>query len=257
MPRRRQPDEVLLYEGMGSAAEGLNRGMREASNDLVVLVHQDVYLPSWWPAQLASQWALADRAGQVAVAGAFGVRYREGGREHVGLVVDRDHLLAHDAELPATVDGLDEMLIVIPRATPLRFDPSLGWHLYGTDIALQANARGLRVAVLDLPCHHNSLLGGVNESYGHSESVLARKWPEELPIVTNSSTIADDPLAIAVVSLRAEVAAVREESQRYAESVESVEERLAERSARLAAIEASRIWRMRSALNRVLGRPSS
>lgn len=113
------PHEVLLYEGMKSAAEGLNQGIREATNDLVVLVHQDVYLPSWWPPQLASQWSLAEDEGPLAVGAAFGVRYRHGGREHVGHVVDRDHLLAMDAELPATVDGLDEMLLVVPRDTPL------------------------------------------------------------------------------------------------------------------------------------------
>jgi hypothetical protein len=82
----------------------------------------------------------------------------------------------------------------ITRDTPLRFEPALGWHLYGTDIALQAHALGLRVAVLDLPCHHNSLLSGLDETYSHSESVLARKWPHELPIVTNSSTIGRDRL---------------------------------------------------------------
>ncbi len=206
------PHEVLLYEGVGSAADGLNRGVREATNDLVVLVHQDVYLPSWWPAQLASQWARSEETGPLAVAGAFGVRYREGGRTHVGDVVDRDHLLAEDVELPADVDGLDEMLLVVPRDTPLRFDPALGWHLYGTDIALQAHAQGLRVAVLDLPCHHNSLFSGLDEAYGRSESALAHKWPRELPIVTNSSTVDHDPSIDAIDALRAEIATVRTEA---------------------------------------------
>ena len=262
------PHEVLLYEGMGSAAEGLNRGIREAKNDLVVLVHQDVYLPSWWPAQLTAQWARAEEAGPVAVAGAFGVRYREGGRVHVGHVVDRDHLLAQDVPLPARVDGLDEMLLVVPRDTPLRFDPRLGWHLYGTDVALQAHAQGLEVAVLDLPCHHNSLLSGLDDSYHRSESVLARTWPDELPIVTNSSTIDQDPARAAVEAARAEVAAAREEAALEVERLrrelaeraegareaERVSQELAEREALIQAITTTRTWRLRNSINRMLRR---
>ena len=61
--------EVLLYAGMTSAAEGLNRGIEEASNDVVVLVHQDVYLPGWWPAQLWAQWEAAAASGGPVVLG--------------------------------------------------------------------------------------------------------------------------------------------------------------------------------------------
>ena len=245
------PHEVLLYEGMGSAAEGLNRGIREASHDLVVLLHQDVYLPSWWPAQLDEQWRVAERDGPVALAGAFGLRYREGGRTHVGRVVDRDHLLAMDVPLPATVDGLDEMLLVVPRTTPLRFDPALGWHLYGTDLALQAHRDGLRTAVLDVPCHHNSLLGGLDDSYGHSESVLARKWASDLPIVTNSSTIDRDPLTTDIAVLRDDLHAAQAEVARQQQRADEATQHLAAREELIASMEASRVWRARDVLNRV------
>jgi hypothetical protein len=248
------PHEVLLYEGMGSAAEGLNRGIREASNDLVVLLHQDVYLPSWWPAQLDAQWQLAEQDGPVALAGAFGVQYREGGRTNVGRVIDRDHLLAMDVALPATVDGLDEMLLVVPRSTPLRFDPALGWHLYGTDLALQAHRDGVRTAVLDLPCHHNSLLGGLDDSYGHSESVLARKWATDLPIVTNSSTIDRDPLTTEIAVLRDDLNAAHAEIAHHHQRAEEATQQLVEREAVIASMEASRVWKVRNVLNRLRGR---
>jgi SAM-dependent methyltransferase len=248
------PHQVLLYEGMSSAAEGLNRGIREAEHDIVVLLHQDVYLPSWWPAQLGAQWDLAQQSGTVALAGAFGVRYREGGRTNVGHVVDRDQLLATDEPLPTTVDGIDEMLMIVPRDTPLRFDPALGWHLYGTDLALEAHARGLRTVILDVPCHHNSLLGGLDDSYGHSESVLARKWSGELPIVTNSSTIDRDPLAEQVAALRADLEAAQQDLARQVEATEAADQQLAARDELIAAMEASKAWRARSLLNRARGR---
>ncbi len=121
----------------------------------------------------------------------------------IGHVVHRDRLLAHRS-LPSDVDGLDELLMVVPRDTPLRVDAALGWHLYGTDLALQAQQRTLRVVVLDALCHHNSLTGRVPWKYRESERVLAEKWADLLPIHTNLSSIgawltdADAPVGPAV-----------------------------------------------------------
>lgn len=187
------PHQLLTYRGMTSAAEGLNRGLAEAEHDLVVFIQQDIYVPSWWPARLWRQWEQASADTPPALAGPFGVRYREGGREHVGHAIDRDSLLRMPRELPARVDGLDELVLVVPRDTDLRVDPRVGWHLYGTDLAIQVHRTGGWTAVLDLPCHHNSLFSSLDDSYHHSEAQLATRWPDELPIVTNTSTIAEDP----------------------------------------------------------------
>ncbi|HUI03236.1 MAG TPA: glycosyltransferase, partial [Acidimicrobiales bacterium] len=183
------PHEVLLFRDRTSAAEGLNAGIEQARNELVVLVHQDVYLPAGWPARLARQWRLASaRGATVGIAGVFGVESRRIAFDATGHVVHRDRRLHHKV-LPCDVDGLDELLMVVPRDTPLRADPELGWHLYGTDLALQAQARRLRAVVLDAPCHHNSLTGRVPWQYRQSERVLARKWRSMLPIHTNLSSI--------------------------------------------------------------------
>jgi SAM-dependent methyltransferase len=183
------PHEVLVFRGAASAADGLNAGIEQASNEFVVLVHQDVYLPEGWPARMVAQWRLAQRqGGPVGIAGVFGVLDRRVPFDAIGRVVHRDRLLAHRS-LPSDVDGLDELLMVVTRDTPLRVDATLGWHLYGTDLALQAQERDLRVVVLDAPCHHNSLTGRVPSKYRESERVLARKWEKLLPIHTNLSSI--------------------------------------------------------------------
>lgn len=187
------PHQLLTYREMTSAAEGLNRGLHAADHDLVVFIQQDIYIPSWWPARLHRQWAIASHPTAPSLAGPFGVRYREGGREHVGHAVDRDSLLRMSRALPASVDGLDELVLVVPRDTDLRVEPRVGWHLYGADLALQAHRSGGWTAVLDLPCHHNSLVHSLDGGYKHSEAVLASKWRDELPIITNSSTIDEDP----------------------------------------------------------------
>jgi hypothetical protein len=181
--------ELLVFRGCANAAEGLNAGIEQAQHELVVLVHQDVYLPEGWPARMVAQWRLAESdGGPVGIAGVFGVLDRRVPFDAIGRVVHRDRLLSHRA-LPADVDGLDELLMVVPSHTPLRVDADLGWHLYGTDLALQAQEKGLRVVVVDAPCHHNSLTGRVPWKYRESERVLARKWEELLPIHTNLSSI--------------------------------------------------------------------
>ncbi len=184
-----RPHQLLVFRGCASAAEGLNAGIDQAEHEFVVFVHQDVYLPEQWPARLVSQWRRAESAGgPIGVAGVFGVLDRKVPFDAIGRVVHRDRLLSHRS-LPADVDGLDELLMVVRRDTPLRVDPDLGWHLYGTDLALQAQRRHLRVVVVDAPCHHNSLTGRVPSKYRDSERVLARKWRDELPIHTNLSSM--------------------------------------------------------------------
>lgn len=214
------PHQLLTYRGMTSAAEGLNKGLHEAEHDLVVFIQQDIYVPSWWPSRLWRQWELASTETAPSLAGPFGVRYREGGREHVGHVVDRDHLLRMARELPARVDGLDELVLIVPRETDLRVEPRVGWHLYGTDLALEVHQRGGWTAVLDLPCHHNSLFHTLDESYRHSEAMLATKWPAEIPIVTNTSTIEEDPRDKRVRELEAFVAAQHEEFSSMVEALD-------------------------------------
>ncbi len=183
--------EVLEFRQCATAADGLNAGIGRARGDLVVLVHQDVYLPKGWVRRLSAQWRRAQRSGgTVGLAGVFGVADRRVPFDAIGHVVHRERLLAHGT-LPADVDGLDELLMVVPRGTTLRADPALGWHLYGTDLALQAHRADQRVVVLDALCHHNSLTGRVPVGYRASERVLAQKWRATLPIHTNLSSIGE------------------------------------------------------------------
>jgi len=182
--------QVLLFRGCTSAAAGLNAGIAQAEHELVVLVHQDVYLPKDWPARLFGQWRTAAlRPGTIGIAGVFGVLDRRVPFDSVGHVVHGDRLLTHRT-LPSDVDGLDELLMVVPRDTQLRVDASLGWHLYGTDLALQAQQRGQRVVVLDALCQHNAK-GRIPANYRDSERVFARKWRSLLPLHTNISSIDD------------------------------------------------------------------
>jgi hypothetical protein len=206
------PHEVILVKNCPSAAAGLNVGLQRANYEWVALAHQDVYLPRGWDRTLARQLHEAERRfGPIGVAGVYGVGAAKGGEapdsttqggqaprfatepvplcsplaaQRVGSVVDRGRLLRDGPELPERVATLDELLLIVPRDTPLRFDPALGFHLYGADICLQAAERGLVVVVLGTLCHHNSRSIGLPRAFFASAQVFARKWAHRLPVAT-------------------------------------------------------------------------
>jgi hypothetical protein len=155
-------------------------------------------LPEGWDRQLAERLREAERRfGPIGVAGVYGVGPVEQSEfslaaERVGWVVDRERLLRDGPELPARVATLDELLLVLPRNTPLRFDPALGFHLYGADLGLQAQDRGLAIVALRALCHHNSRSVGLPAAFFHSAEVFARKWKHRLPVATSCVVIASD-----------------------------------------------------------------
>ncbi len=155
------------------------------------MAHQDVFLPDGWDGAAAGQLAEAERRfGPIGVAGVYGVgpvidrRGRPLSADRTGRVVDRGRTLCDGPELPARVATLDELLLIVPPDTPLRFDPALGFHLYGADICLQAAERGLAVVVIDALCCHNSKSIGLPDAFYRSAEVFARKWAHRLPIAT-------------------------------------------------------------------------
>jgi Glycosyltransferase like family/Glycosyltransferase family 17 len=183
--------EVIAIRGAVSAAAGLNLGLERAKHELVVCLHQDVYLPEGWDKELVAQYRLAEETlGPVGVAGVYGVGAAIESpagtlsAERIGWVRDRGSELHEGADFPKAAATLDELLLVLPRGTALRFDPELGFHLYGADICLQARGQGLAVAVLGAFCHHNSRSVGLPQAFFPSASRFARKWTASLPVAT-------------------------------------------------------------------------
>src|SRR5262245_20283472 len=68
------PHEVITVGNAPNAAEGLNGGLQRARNELVVCVHQDVFLPEDWDKHLIRQYRLAEKKfGPIGVTGVYGV----------------------------------------------------------------------------------------------------------------------------------------------------------------------------------------
>jgi hypothetical protein len=187
------PHEVILIHEAPSASDGLTMGLTRAKHDWVVCMHQDVRLPGGWDRRLAEQLRQAERQfGPIGVAGVYGVgdviqpvgRTEELAAPRTGWVIDRGRELRDGPELPARVSTLDGLLLVIRRDSGLRFDPALGFHLYGADICLQAQEQGLAVVAFSALCHHNSQNAGLTEAFYASARVFARKWSHRLPVAT-------------------------------------------------------------------------
>jgi SAM-dependent methyltransferase len=183
------PHEILLVRECRSAAEGLNRGVARARHDVVVCVHQDVYLPRDWPARFWQGYRAAQhRFGALGPVGVYGVR----GDTRVGHVVDRDRLLREPESLPARVDTLDELLLAVPRDVAPPFEPRLGFHFYGADICLAARDRGLSAVVIDALCFHNSPHTALPPDFFVSGHAFAAKWRGRLPVATSCARIEAD-----------------------------------------------------------------
>lgn len=183
--------ELLVVEGAASAAEGLNAVIEQARHELVVLAHQDVYLPKWWIARLWQQYrSAAANGGKVGIMGVYGVTGTPTGIFRAGRVADREFLLDEPAPLPVAVGSLDELVLIVPKSSPVRFDPTVGYHLYGTDACLTAASLGHEAFVIDAPCFHNSKQGDtLPPAYRQAELALIRKWPSKLPIAAPCSII--------------------------------------------------------------------
>src|SRR5205085_442241 len=88
---------------------------------------------------------------------------------------------------PHKVVSIDEVIIVLKRSTGLTFDENLpGFHLYATDVIMEARKRGLMTFVFDGPVIHNSRANPqpLDRHYWTAYRYMQRKWAAELPLPT-------------------------------------------------------------------------
>lgn len=170
--------EYLAIHDPQCAYADLNRMLRAARGEYVILCHQDIRLLAHDRATLderlaelerrAPDWALAGNAGGVA-AGRLAMRITDphGTDRHVG-------------QLPARVASLDENFIVVRRTAPIGFSNDLtGFHLYGADICLVADVLGHSAWVIDFHLEHLSP-GRKDQSFHAAEAAFRRKWAHAL-----------------------------------------------------------------------------
>lgn len=186
--------QLLITHGASSAAEAYNKAFEEATGDILVFLHQDVWLPEGWSKVLLQRYGevLQSEAWRVAadvsVVGAYGV---DKTGQRFGKVMSHGKPLIEETPLPAEVQTLDEFLLVLPRSSKLRFDPTMGFHFYGCDIAMQARKQGGFAIVVDALAHHDYFSKHpFFTDFEARKTVFRGKWGER-PIYTSCTLIKD------------------------------------------------------------------
>lgn len=169
-----------------SAGAALNHGVTLATNDVVIFVHQDVFLHSLT--------ALKRAAGQMH-AGGFGLLGANGVRSDgrlIGRMRDRVILSGEPVVRPTDVDSVDELLFLAPRSQllsePLTESGDMAWHAYAVEYGLRARRRGLRTGVADIPLTHNSLSVNLARLDSAHQAIAAR-YADLLPIRTTCGMV--------------------------------------------------------------------
>ena len=175
--------EYLAIDNTGaaqvSAYAGLNMVLDAARGRHVILCHQDVRLEREGRAELEARlaeleardpnWALAGNAGGVSP-GRLALRISDphGRDRRVGA-------------LPERVVSLDENFIVVKRAARIGFSRDLdGFHMYGADICMAADAMGYSAWVIDFHLAHLSAGNRLSASFEQARRAFEAKWSRAL-----------------------------------------------------------------------------
>jgi SAM-dependent methyltransferase len=184
--------EVIAVRDAASAAEAYARGAREATHAWRLFCHQDVYFPKGSGMAIAAVLSGVDESRRRSnVLGFAGLALEEGvPRRASGLLVDR--INAWDFAATERAVSVDELCVAIHRDYQYRIDPELGWHLWATDLCLQAllHPEELRFThVARVPLFHNS---GSDWSppalYRESEKKMLAKYPQLQVIMSLCTT---------------------------------------------------------------------
>ena len=180
-------NQLILRRHFGSASLAYNSAITEAEHDIIIFLHQDLYLPhTWFPDLRRCLHLLARATANWGVLGCYGSRKgADGGLGRVytsGVGWHGRHIAR-----PEPVDTLDEINLIIRKSSGLRFDPCLPhFHLYGPDICLKARARGMVNYAFQGCCVHNTnQLLILPEEFYACYRYIRRKWFYHLPIYTS------------------------------------------------------------------------
>ncbi len=196
--------QIIAVENASTAAAAFAQGAAQARHPWRVFAHQDVYFPVGSGYAIAQQLAALEQKGERNVpVGVAGLRPGAGpqGVEFAGLVVDRIRLFDHGPSENAV--SIDELAVALHRDTRLAIDPSLGWHLWATDLCLQAQRLAGHPAgrILNVPLFHNSAsTWSLPQAFHASAETLLAKYPDRDRISTLCATLQRPALGIAAAA---------------------------------------------------------
>lgn len=178
--------QVLVLEGYSSATTAYNVGLRRALNEIVVFVHQDVFLPdTWLPSMYDGLRTLTDIDPHWGVVGCCGITACG---ERLGhLYTPGEGVVGWPLNKPQRVRVLDELVLVLRKSSGIRFSDDMpGFHFYGPDICLAAEQRQINCYVISAFCIHNARqYFDYPPDFYSSYRLMKRKWARSLPVQTS------------------------------------------------------------------------
>jgi hypothetical protein len=178
--------ELRVQRGGASAGQAYNAGIRTSASPVMVFAHQDIFFPDGWFEFLSQAiQAIAIKDPHWGVLGVYGIGMSGQAIGHI-YSTGMEQVLGRPLAEPQEARSLDEVVLVVRRSSGLQFDEALpGFHLYGTDLCLQARNQGFKCYVISGFCVHNSNgLSVLPAAYTRAFLYLRRKWRGHLPIQT-------------------------------------------------------------------------
>ncbi len=197
---------LSVFWNQANASSAYAQAIASATAEFLVFAHQDVYLPCGWFDQLSHAIRQLDALDERwAVAGLSGVMHDGTFVAHVwdsGL----GFVNGGPFSTPARAASLDELVLIMRRSSGVTFDADLPcFHLYGTDIVLDAEAKGRTAYVIDVPAIHNARpipMRRLGRDYVEAYRYTARKWRARLPWPTVIFRLTANPLPLLIHRLR-------------------------------------------------------
>jgi len=183
--RGAHPHQILVQEGFSSAAAAYNDAIERSANQMMVFIHQDMYLPEKWLCDL--QAALERLQADDPNWGVLGCSGKTRDNEDRGYVYSHGvGIVGQPFESPQPVQTLDEIILIFRKSSGLQFDEALpSFHMYGSDICLTAASRGMKSYAISAFCIHNTQWAPVlPQEFYDCYRCLKNKWKESLPICT-------------------------------------------------------------------------
>ena len=203
--------ELTILWNQPSAAAAYARAMETATAAFLIFAHCDVYFPENWFERLAwevdrltrldSNWAVAASAGITSAGEIVGRTFDS---SLVPLFPATSGLFGKPLNMPVLIESFDELAFVVRREAGVSFDPLLPeFHLYATDLALEAERKGKTCYGLDMPLIHNAKAQlSLGPDYVRSYRYMVRKWRDRLPVATTCGPLTRNPFSLPFRRLR-------------------------------------------------------
>ncbi len=150
------------------ACQAINFFIRESTANYLIIVHQDVrcidnriILEKCLTdlSAIDSKWAVCGNAGAI-------------GYHQLVYYINNAGKIMKNSNLPARVISLDENMLILKRATGVSASSNLsGFHLYGTDLCINADFLGYNCYVIPFMVNHLSL-GNLKDLDKHINSFI-------------------------------------------------------------------------------------